>query len=126
MDLAISIAIIAAILSFIPFIGPIISYIPAVLLAFADSTTMAFYVTIVFIAVQSVESYLLTPMIEKRVVSLPPALVITMQFAMGFLFGIFGVLLATPITVVVIILIQIVYIRGVLGHEIELISKTES
>jgi len=125
IDLALALGIISAILSFIQFIGPIISYIPAVLIGFAQNSTMALYVTIIFLVVQSIESYLLTPMIEKRVVSLPPALVIVMQFAMGFLFGIFGVLLASPIAVVIIILIQLIYIRGMLNQDIDLLSKTD-
>lgn len=125
MNLALAFGIIAALLSFIPFIGPLISFIPAFLLSFTQSPTMALYVLIVYLTVQTLESYLITPLIEKSVVSLPPALVIFMQVLMGFVFGILGVLFASPIAVVLIILIQILYVKNYLGEDVQLLSNTE-
>lgn len=124
MDLALSFAIIAGVLSFIPFIGPFISFIPPFLMSFVQSSSMALYVVVVYVFVQTLESYLITPLIEKRVVSLPPALVIIMQILMGVIFGTLGILFASPIAVIIIILIQILYIRNYLGEEVELLSDT--
>ncbi|ODA67916.1 hypothetical protein A7A08_01083 [Methyloligella halotolerans] len=56
-----------------------------------------FYVLILYLLVQGLESYLLTPLIQAKAVSLPPAVVILNQLVMGALFGILGIALATPI-----------------------------
>ncbi len=123
MNLALSLSVIAALLSFVPFIGPILAIVPAVLLGFTQSPTMALYVLIVYIAVQQIESYLITPFIEQKVVSLPPVLVISAQILMAAIFGFFGILLASPIIVLVIVAIQILYVKGVLGENVKILGK---
>ena len=63
---------------------------------------------------QTVESYLLTPLVEAREVSLPPALILAMQLLMGVLFGIGGVALASPLAAVGLVVIRRAYVRDVL------------
>lgn len=122
MDLALSLGIIAGLFSFIPFLGPILSFLPAFVIAFTQNITMVYYVTIVYLAVQTVESYLLTPLIDQRTVSIPPALLITMQLLMGVLFGALGIILASPFAVIVIILVQSLYVKGILGDEVAIMG----
>jgi hypothetical protein len=55
--------------------------------------------------------------------SLPPAVLLTAQLASGVLFGMIGVLLATPLTVVLMVLVQMLYIRDVLGEPIQLLGE---
>jgi len=122
VPLALVLGVIAATLSFIPYIGPILAFVPAGLIALSESPTALVYTLIVFLIAQLAESYLLTPIIERRVVSMPPALLIASQMIMGAFVGLLGVLLATPLTVSLIVIIQMLYIEDVLGDHVQLIG----
>lgn len=122
MPLALSLGLIAALMSFIPYIGPILSAVPAILVGLAEGPVMALYVVIVYIVVQFLESYFITPLIQKKAVSIPPALLISMQILMGILIGAFGVFLATPLLVTIIVLIQTLYVEDVLHDKIEVLG----
>jgi predicted PurR-regulated permease PerM len=117
VPLALTLGLIAGLLSFVPNFGPILSAVPAILLAFVDSPKSALYVLILFIVVQLIESNLATPLIERRTVELPPVLTIVSQLALAIIFGAVGLILATPILAVVMVLVQTVYIQDVLGDE---------
>ena len=117
VPLALTLGLIAGLLSFIPNFGPILSAVPAILLAFIDSPTSALYVLALFVGVQLIESNLVTPMIERQTVELPPVLTIVSQLALAVLFGAVGLILATPILAVVMVLVQTLYIQDVLGDE---------
>ena len=117
VPLALTLGLIAGLLSFVPNFGPILSAVPAILLAFVDSPKSALYVLILFVGVQLIESNLVTPLIERRTVELPPVLTIISQLALAVLFGAVGLILATPILAVVMVLVQTLYIQDVLGDE---------
>jgi predicted PurR-regulated permease PerM len=117
VPLALTLGLIAGLLSFIPNFGPILSAVPAILLAFIDSPVSALYALALFVGVQLVESNLVTPLIERRTVELPPVLTIVSQLALTILFGAVGLILATPILAVVMVLVQTLYIQDVLGDE---------
>jgi predicted PurR-regulated permease PerM len=101
VPLALTLGLIAGLLSFIPNFGPILSAVPAILLAFIDSPTSALYALALFVGVQLIESNVVTPLIERRTVELPPVLTIVSQLALTILFGAVGLILATPILAVV-------------------------
>ena len=124
MELAISLGLIAAILSFIPNLGPILSWAPAALLAATHGPTMVLWVTGVYVLVQWLESYFITPLIQKKAVTLPPAAIITVQLLMGVLAGILGVLLATPLLVVATVVTQVLYIRDALDKPVDVLGET--
>lgn len=115
VPLAMVLGILAGLLDFIPYIGPILAGVPAVLIAFAESPMLALYVVLLFVALQAAEGYLLLPLIERRTVSLPPALTIIMQVFLGAFFGLAGVALATPLTAVIAVLITMLYVQDTLG-----------
>ena len=115
VPLALTLGLIAGLLSFIPNFGPIISALPALLLAFIDSPIKAVYVLALFVGVQLIESNLVTPLIERETVELPPALTIVFQLALAVLVGGLGLVLATPLLAVIMVLVQMVYIQDVLG-----------
>lgn len=117
VPLSLTLGLIAGLLSFIPNFGPIFSAVPAILLGFIDSPIKALYVLILFVIVQIIESNLVTPMIERRTVELPPALTIIAQLALGILLGAVGLILATPLVAVIMVLVQMVYIQDVLGDK---------
>jgi len=119
VPLALILGIIAGLLDFVPYVGPIMAGVPAVLIAFSISPDMALYVVLLFAGIQLVQGYVLQPMIESRAVDLPPALIIAMQLIFGTLFGFAGVALATPMTAVLKVLVQMLYVEDVLGDEVE-------
>lgn len=115
VPLALILGIIAGLLDFIPYLGPIMAGIPAVLLALSISPDMAMYALLLFAAINMLEGYVLQPMIEAKAIDLPPALVIVMQLVFGTLFGFAGVALATPLAAVLSVLVKMLYIEDVLG-----------
>lgn len=119
----IALGLVAALFSFVPYLGPVLSVLPAVLVASMLSVTKVLYVILVYSIVQVLESYLIAPLVQERAVHIPPAAVITAQFIGGIGAGAVGVLLATPMTIVVIVLIQTLYIEDVLGDDIPLLGE---
>lgn len=117
VPLSLTLGLIAGLLSFVPNFGPIISAIPAILLAFIESPISALYVLILFVVVQIIESNLVTPYIERQTVELPPALTVFAQLALSVLIGGVGLILATPLVAVIVVFIQSVYIQDVLGDK---------
>jgi predicted PurR-regulated permease PerM len=117
VPLSLTLGLIAGLLSFIPNFGPIFSAVPAILLAFIESPISAVYVLILFVGVQIVESNLVTPYIERQTVELPPALTVVAQLALSVMIGGVGLILATPLLAVIVVLIQSVYIEDVLGDK---------
>lgn len=114
MPAALTLGIAAGILDFVPFIGPILAATPAVLLALATDPTMALSVILLYLAIQQIEGNIITPLIQKRAVELPPALLLFSLVALGLLFGAFGVIVAEPLTVVLYVLVKRLYVIDVL------------
>ncbi|QXP74309.1 AI-2E family transporter [Tenacibaculum sp. AHE15PA] len=104
-------AFLAGLISFIPNFGPIIALIPAVLLALSQSPEKALIVIGLYMLIQFIESNFITILIQKKLINMPPALIIISQLVMGILTGGWGLVLATPITVIVIVLVQQLYIK---------------
>jgi predicted PurR-regulated permease PerM len=96
VPLAFVLALFAALMGFIPYLGPILGAIPMLAVAGGQGMDQFISVFILYVVVQAVESNLLTPMIQSRAVHMPPAIVIASQLFMGALFGILGLALATP------------------------------
>jgi predicted PurR-regulated permease PerM len=117
VPLAFALGLIAGLLAFIPNIGPIIAIAPALLLALPEGRTTLLIVLAVYLGVQALESYVITPLIQQEKVSLPPALVIAAQLLFGVLFGILGLALATPIAAVVMTIVGMVYVQSYLDRE---------
>lgn len=114
VPLALTLGIITGLLSFIPTFGPVFSVIPSALLALLQSPQLAISVIVLYIAVQQVDNYLVTPFLERKTVALAPVLTITVQLLLGVLVGFFGLVLAAPITAAVMTLVRMLYIEDVL------------
>jgi predicted PurR-regulated permease PerM len=123
VPLAFALGLIAALLSFVPYIGPIISVVPAALVALAESPTKVLYVFIIYGVVQFLESNIVTPLIQERAVSIPPAVLISAQIIMGILAGAIGVLMATPLAVTLIVLVQMLYLADTLGDPVSTLGE---
>jgi predicted PurR-regulated permease PerM len=114
VPLALAFGLIAAVLTFVPNLGPILSVIPPAVLALADDPLQAAYVVGLYLAIQIVESYAITPLIQRRTVSMPPALTITAQVVLGVLFGAIGVAVATPLTATAMTAVRLLYVEDFL------------
>lgn len=106
VPLAVPLSILAGLLTFIPYIGAIVSAVPAVLVAYAQGPLVAIYVVLVFAGAHAVEAYVVAPLVQRRVIRLPPVAMIASQAVMGALFGVAGLTLAAPLTAIAITLLR--------------------
>lgn len=116
---AFMLALLAAALAFIPYLGPIISTVPAVMIGLTVSPQMALYVLLLYIVIQNAEGLVLLPLVYKGTVHLAPALTVVAQVVAGTLAGALGVVLATPITAAAVVLVQRLYVEDTLGDSFE-------
>lgn len=114
IPIALSLALIAFVTNFIPYIGPLLSAVPAVLIALTLGPMQAVYVLLLYGGIQLVETNVITPLVELKSVNLPPVLTMSAQMISGLLFGPLGILFATPLTAVITVLVKTLYIEDVL------------
>ena len=117
MPLVLTLALLAALLDFVPNFGPVLAAVPAVLLAVTHDPLRALHVALLYLAVQLLEAYAITPFLQRRAVSLPPALVLSVQAVLGILVGALGLALAAPVTVVALVLVRTLYVESLLGDD---------
>lgn len=96
---ALALALFTALAEFIPMVGPVVSAIPALLIALTIGLEPALWTLALFVAVQQTEGNLITPLLQQRMVALPPAVTLFAVVVFGSLFGPMGILLGTPLTV---------------------------
>ena len=120
VPLALALAVIAFLATFIPFIGPALSAIPVLVVAFSESVQLAISALALYTVIQCIEGYILTPMVQRKSVALPPALTITAQVLLGVLVGAIGVIFATPLAAAGLVAVKMLYVEDVLGDEVEL------
>lgn len=113
VPLAFTLGVLTGLLEFIPYIGPFLSAAPPLLIAFNMDPELAFYVAALYVAIQSAENYLLTPLVEQRAVALPPALVIFSTLLLAALAGPLGVVLASPLTAACLVSVKLLYVEDV-------------
>ena len=111
MPLVLTLALIAGILNFIPNFGPLIALVPAVLIAMMQGANTVWWVLILYTVVQIVQSAVTTPLIQQKMVQLPPALVLFGQVALGLLAGFWGILLAAPVIIIIMTAVNKLYVE---------------
>ena len=109
-----TLGLIAGLFNFVPYIGALAGSVPAIIIALGTSPHLAITVAVLFFLVQSLEGNLISPLISKRTVDLPPVLTLLSQTVLGTLFGPFGLILATPMTAALVTLVKAVYVEDVL------------
>lgn len=115
IPLALFLGFLAGFLAFIPVVGPLLALIPPLLIAFSISPTRALYVFLVYMALEILESYLITPVIQRKAVALPPVLLIFLQLILGYNFNLIGLIIAAPAAAVLIVSFKMLYVGDVLG-----------
>ena len=107
---ALAIGLVAGIGEFVPYLGTIVAGVPAVLLGFSVDSTTGLWALAVLLGVQQVQGHVVMPLLQKQMVDLPPALTVFGIVAAGILLGPVGILLATPLTVVSLVLVRRLYL----------------
>jgi predicted PurR-regulated permease PerM len=102
---------------FVPYIGPIVATLPGILLALSVSPTLALYALIVYVVAQQIEGNISLPLLQRWTVSMPPVVSLLAMVAFGLLFGFWGVLLATPMAVATMTIIQKAYVEDILERK---------
>lgn len=111
VPLALILGVVAGVLDFVPFFGPIASGALAVLLAFVEGPQIALYVALLALAIQQLEGNVVMPLVQRWAVKLPPALGVVAVVIAATLFGVPGILLATPLMVVAMVLVRKLYVE---------------
>jgi predicted PurR-regulated permease PerM len=123
---ALGLGLIAAVLEFVPIVGPIVAAVPALLLASTQSWEMVAWTLLLFVIVQQVESNIIMPLVSGRAVKLPPAVGLFAVVAIGILFGPLGLLLGYPLAIVVDVAVRRLYVRETLGEDVEIAGENEA
>jgi predicted PurR-regulated permease PerM len=123
VPLAGTLGIIAALMTFIPNVGPLISVIPAALLALAISPVTGLLALLVFAIVFTVEGYVVTPLLERNIVRLPPALTLSVQLLLATMAGPVGVALAAPLAAAILGILSVLLPKA---PEVEVPTTTRS
>lgn len=117
---ALALGLFAGLVEFIPVAGPVIAAIPALLLALTGGWDMAGWTLLAFVLIQQVEGNVLIPLLQRGMIALPPVLTLFALLIGGVLFGPLGVLLATPVTAVLFIAVNRLYVQATLGEPDEM------
>lgn len=110
---ALALGLLAGLLTFVPFLGPLAAAVVAILVSLAGGVLTAAWVALLFIGIQAVEG-LLEPLVQQKAVYLPPVLLLVSQLALGVLVGLVGVVLATPLAAALMVIVQMLYVEDVL------------
>lgn len=119
VPLALILALVTGLATFVPYIGPLLAVVPILLVAFVEDPMLAVYTGGLYLVIQNVEANVLMPLIFQRTVHLPPVLTIAGQLILGGIFGVIGFILATPLTAVGMVLVQKLYVEDMLGDLME-------
>jgi predicted PurR-regulated permease PerM len=116
---AIALGVLAGLMEFIPFFGPILSAIPAIGVAMIDSPSKALWVAGLYLLVQQLEGNVITPLILEKRLDIPPALTVVTVAAMGVVFGVLGMLIAEPLLATVLVTTKMLYVQDVVGDDVK-------
>ncbi len=116
--LPLALGLLSGLAIFVPYVGTVAAGALAVLVAASQSLQIGAWALVVYSGVHVVEAHLVMPFVQRWTVSLPPALGVFAVVAVGYLLGPLGLLLATPLTVVVFVLVKKLYLQDTLGEQV--------
>jgi predicted PurR-regulated permease PerM len=117
IPLALTLGLIAGFLEIVPYLGPWLSAVPALLMALLVSPWHVLAVGGLYIGLHILEGYVLLPLVQRRSVLLPPALTLVSQVLLGGLLGLMGLFVAAPLTVACVVLMKMLYVEDTLGDQ---------
>lgn len=121
---AAALGVLAGLLEFVPFFGPIASAVPALGIALLDSPQKALYVLILYLVMQQLEGNVITPLLLEKRLDIPPVLTVLTVAALGVVFGVVGMLIAEPLLAAVLVTTKMLYVNDVVGDEVK-VGKQE-
>jgi predicted PurR-regulated permease PerM len=107
-------ALIAGVLTFVPYVGSFVGGIPIGLIALTVGASQLAWALILYTLVQWLEGFVLAPLVQQRVVALAPALALAAQVILGVLFGFIGIIIAVPLAALVVVAVKRIYVEGFL------------
>ncbi|TXM88504.1 AI-2E family transporter [Methylobacterium sp. WL116] len=107
----------AGLLAFVPTVGPLVAGVIILLASLASGVNALLGALGVYLLVQCLESYGLTPFIQKRALDIPPATIFAGQLVLGVIFGLWGIALALPMMAVIKVLLEQLYVEDTLGED---------
>jgi predicted PurR-regulated permease PerM len=113
----------AGLAQFVPVVGAILGAVPALLLAMSVGGSALLWTAVAFLVIQQVESNMITPIVEERLVNIPAFVLLLGIMAAGAVFGPAGLALAAPLTVVAFVAVQKLYVRETLGRSVEVAGE---
>lgn len=125
VPMAFALGVLAGLFEFVPTIGPIFGLLPALVLSLAEGPQSALYVLALYSVIQTLESYLLMPLVQQRVLELPPMLTIATQVLFAWTLGPVGLLVAVPFVAFVMVAVQMLYVKDFLGDRLEIHAEDE-
>ena len=120
---AIALGVVAGLLEFVPYVGPIVSAVPAIAMAMVDGPEKALYVALAYVAIQQLEGGVLQPLLMKEGLELPPVITILGQALFSLALGFLGLLLAVPLLATVMVPVKMLYVRDVVGDKVSVPGK---
>ena len=111
----VALGVLAGLLSFIPNFGPVVALIPAVAAAIVQAESNIIWTVVIVYGVSFFQSQVLSPVLASERMNMPAILVLLGQIIFGFFFGFLGLMLAVPLSAVVAVLVDEVYVKDILG-----------
>jgi predicted PurR-regulated permease PerM len=118
-----ALGLIAAIGEFIPYLGPILAGIPAILVAMTKSPQAALWTFLAYLVIHQIEGQVVTPLIQRHMVLIPPAVMLLGIVTITYLFGLIAIIFAAPMAVVIFAAVNLIYMRDTLGERTALTRK---
>ncbi len=118
-----ALGVIAAVGEFIPYVGPLLAAIPAILVAISKSPETALWTLLAYLAIHQIEGEVVAPLIQRHMVAIPPAVMLLGIVAITYLFGLVAIIFAAPIAVVVFAAVNLIYVRDTLGEKTALTKR---
>ena len=112
-----ALALLAGLMEFVPYIGPFLAAVPAILVGFSEGPQLALYIALLFVGIQLTESYVLAPLVQHRAVHIAPAAILFAQVLMGAIVGALGVAVATPLAAAIMVAVSMLYVEDALGDK---------
>ncbi|MGH6813380.1 MAG: AI-2E family transporter [Methylocella sp.] len=109
-----ALGLIAGAAEFIPYIGPIIASIPAILVAATKDSSAVIWTIVAYLLIHQIEGDLFVPLIQRRMVYIPPAVILLGIATITVLFGSLSIIFAAPIVIIVFVAVKKIYIRDTL------------
>ena len=110
-----ALGVLAGVLSFIPNFGPVVALVAAVPVAFVQARENVLWTVVIIYGVSFFQSQVVSPVLASERMNMPAILILLGQIIFGFFFGFLGLMLAVPLSAVVAVLVDEIYVKDVLG-----------